>query len=362
MEEKNLRSDEPRQAAEEQTNLAEVQRYMDVTGAHLNRIKGRIREPVLGNLKRLKEVFKSAGLVASFAKADQGHEIVYGESRTLKPPKRWVNLVLFLATILTTLFVGSFQMGHNPIENPFALLYGFPFSLSIILILGSHELGHYFAARRLGVDVTLPYFLPVPHPMTGTMGAFIKIRSPVPSKGALVKVGVAGPLVGFLVALPVTIIGLSLSRVVTADAAARGIQLGSPLVFWLLSRLVVGETPAGADLMLHPVAFAGWLGCFVTALNLLPVGQLDGGHIVYAVAGRFRKVLNWVVIGILVLMGFFWLGWPFWAILISVFGLRHPRPLDDITPLSRTEKILAAAGLVILILTFTPMPFGAIRV
>lgn len=338
-----------------------IERFMQVSWVRLNRIRGRIVEPVQENIARLRALFESRGLLAYFSKREGEHEIMYGQARTLKPARRWVNLVLFLATILSTLLVGSLQMGHNPFRNPLELLYGVPFSISIILILGSHELAHYVTARRMGVDATLPYFLPVPHPMTGTMGAFIRIRSAVPSRGALVRVGAAGPLVGFLAAIPVTLVGLSQSTVVTVERAGRGLQLGSPLVFDLLSRLWFGRLAPGQDVMLHPVAFAGWLGFFVTALNLLPAGQLDGGHIVYALLGRFRKYSNWVVIGILLLMGFFWLGWPFWAVLISVFGLRHPQPLDDITPLNRREKLLAIAALVVFAVSFTPAPFGPFR-
>lgn len=346
---------------ERQLNLVEVARHMDVSSTEGNRIYGRIHEPVPESIVELKKAFAGYGLIAYFSRHKDGHEIVYGEAPRLKQPRRWVNLVLFLATVLTTLLVGAFQMGKNPFVNPLDLYHGIPFSLSILLILGSHELGHYFTARRLGVDATLPYFLPVPHPMTGTMGAFIKMRSAVPNKGALVRVGVAGPLVGFIVAVPVTIVGLYLSETVSLAGAEGGIQLGSSLLFGFLSWLRFGSLPEGVDVMLHPVAFAGWLGFFVTALNLLPAGQLDGGHIVYAVAGRYRKVLNWVVIGALLLMGFFWLGWPFWAVLIALFGLRHPRPLDSITPMSRTEKALAVVGLVILVLTFMPAPFGQVR-
>ncbi|OYD14939.1 hypothetical protein CH330_07060 [candidate division WOR-3 bacterium JGI_Cruoil_03_51_56] len=353
-------SEEPQAPLARRPDLPEVERYMDVTEAHLNHIAGKIREPVSENLNALKRLFTSAGMTAYFIKTKNGHEITYGYAPHLKPPRRWINLVLFLATIVTTLLVGAFQMRHNPLSNPLELVYGIPFSLSILLILGSHELGHYFAARRLGVDATLPYFLPVPHPMTGTMGAFIKIRSPVPTKSALVRVGVSGPLIGFIVAIPVTIIGLAMSGTgVVAEAG--GIQLGSSLIFRLLSYLRFGSLPEGIDVILHPVAFAGWLGFFVTALNLLPVGQLDGGHVAYAVFGRFCKPFNLAVLGVMVLMGFFWAGWPFWAVLILILGLRHPRPLDDITVLSRTDKILAVAGLVVLILTFIPAPFGAGR-
>ena len=346
---------------ENRPDLSEVGRHMQVSWLRFNKIRGRIFEPVSENIARLKEVFGRHGLVAYFSRQEGEHEIVYGYQPRPRPAKRWVNLVLFLATILSTLLVGSLQMGHDPLHNPVEILYGYPFSLAILLILGSHELGHYAAARRLGVDATLPYFLPVPHPLTGTMGAFIRMRSPVPSRGALVRVGVAGPLIGFLFALPVTIIGLSQSQVVSIEASSVGLQLGTPLVFGLLLRLWFGELGPGQDVILHPVAFAGWLGFFVTALNLLPAGQLDGGHVVYAVLGKFNRYSNWAVIGILLLMGYFWLGWPFWAVLISVFGLRHPSPLDDITPLGRTDKVLAATALVVLVLSFTPSPFGAAR-
>ena len=342
-------------------DLSRVAMFMDVTETGPHRVRGRIREPVGENIDNLRRLFTTAGLLVYFDRHKDGHELLFGAGPNLKPPRRWVNLVLFLATILTTLFVGAFQMGHNPLANPLEIVYGLPFSFSILLILGSHELGHYFTARRLGVDATLPYFLPVPHPMTGTMGAFIRLRSPVPNKGALIRVGMSGPLVGFIVAIPVTIIGLALSDTVAIGEQTGGIQLGSSLIFHLLSVLRFGSLPEGVDVMLHPVAFAGWLGFFITALNLLPAGQLDGGHVVYAVSGRYRTAINWIVIAALIGMGWFWLGWPFWAVMITIFGLRHPRPLDSVTPLSRTDRILALVALLILILTFVPAPFGAVR-
>jgi membrane-associated protease RseP (regulator of RpoE activity) len=196
--------------------------------------------------------------------------------------------------------------------------------------------------------------------MTGTMGAFIRINSPVPTKSALVRVGISGPLVGFLVALPVCFIGLLLSKPVEVSAS-EGIQLGSPLIFWLISELLHRNLGPGRDLLLHPVAFAGWLGLFVTALNLLPIGQLDGGHVAYAVFGRRWTKLSWIVIGALVLMGFFWLGWPFWAMVATLLGLKHPPPLDDLTPLSPVDWRLVAVAVLIMILTFSPAPFGSVR-
>ncbi|MFO7675623.1 MAG: site-2 protease family protein [bacterium] len=341
---------------------AGLERHFGLAGIHGNTLLGRIREPLRENVAALRRLFAARGQLAWFSPEEEGHSIVCGPAPELRPARRWVNLLLFGLTVLSTLFVGALQMGRNPVTNPLELVHGVPFSLAIILILGSHELGHYFIARRLGVDATLPYFLPVPHPMTGTMGAFIRMRSPVPDRAALVRVGVAGPLVGFLVAIPVTVIGLALSQVVETGPDIPGISLGSSLVFRLLSWLRFGNLPEGKDVMLHPVAFAGWLGFFVTALNLLPAGQLDGGHIAYAVAGRFRRAVGWAVIAVLLGLGFLWLGWPFWAVMIALFGLRHPRPLDEVTPLERADWLLAGAALVLLVLTFIPAPFGPVRV
>jgi membrane-associated protease RseP (regulator of RpoE activity) len=342
-------------------SLDELSRYMQIEGIRGNRITGRIHDPLPENLAGLKEVFRAAGNIAYFERTPDGHAITYGYA----PPKRkrrlWVNVLLFVLTIGTTLLVGSVNQGGDPFKHPLdLLLLGWPFSLSIILVLGSHELAHFLTARRLGVDATLPYFLPVPHPMTGTMGAFIRINSPVPTKSALVRVGISGPLVGFLVALPVCLIGLLLSRPVDV-VASKGIQLGSPLIFWAISELLHPNLGPGKDLMLHPAAFAGWLGLFVTALNLLPIGQLDGGHVAYAVFGKRWQKLSWIVIAVLALMGFFWLGWTFWAVLVVVLGLRHPPPLDDLTPLNKADWRLVAVAVLIIVLTLTPAPFGPVR-
>ncbi|MEO0115601.1 MAG: site-2 protease family protein [candidate division WOR-3 bacterium] len=267
-----------------------------------------------------------------------------------------VNIILFLATIITTLFVGSINHGGNPFVRLADLILGVPFSLSIILILGSHELGHYIVARRQGVDASLPYFLPIPHPLVGTMGAFIRIKSSIPNRNALVKVGIAGPLVGFAVCLPVTILGLKLSTIKAVGDTKDSIALGSSLLFHILSKLFFRYVPDGYDIMLHPIAFAGWLGFFVTALNLIPVGQLDGGHIAYAVLGRLRKIITIIVIATMLLLGLLWPGWYFWAMVAILFGLHHPKPVDDSTPLGTKEKVLAIIALLILILTFIPVP------
>jgi membrane-associated protease RseP (regulator of RpoE activity) len=355
-----MSTDESASAEARPFTTDQLSRYMRVEGIAGNRITGSIHDPVEENLAALKTVFKAAGALAYFERTPDGHAVTYGYAKPKRRRCLWVNVVLFVLTIGTTLLVGSVNQGGNPFQRPLDLLLGWPFSLSIILVLGSHELAHFLTARRLGVDATPPYFLPVPHPMTGTMGAFIRIDSPVPTKSALVRVGVSGPLVGFLVALPVSFIGLLLSKPVDVDVS-KGIQLGSPLVFWLISELLHPNLGPGKDLLLHPVAFAGWLGLFVTALNLLPIGQLDGGHVAYAVFGKRWQKLSWLVIAALALMGFFWLGWPFWAMLAIVLGLRHPPPLDDVTPLDKVDWRLVAVAVLIIVLTLTPAPFGSVR-
>ncbi len=339
--------------------LSAVSRYMKVEAIRGNKIWGKIYDPVPENMNELKRCFAQNGATVFFEKQGDGHLLTYGYYPQGKPVKLWVNLLLLVATILTTLFVGALHAGKDPFSDFRNIISGIPFSIGIIMILGSHELAHYLVARHYGVDVTPPYFLPVPHPMTGTMGAFIKIRSPVPSKTALVRVGVAGPLTGFLVAIPVTIIGLALSKVRLIPSDIPLLRLGSPLIFELISKVLHGAPPPGFDILLHPLAFAGWLGMFVTALNLLPVGQLDGGHIAYAVLGKRYRIFSVVVIVGLLGLGIFWMGWPFWAFIATILGLRHPPPLDNITPLDKVDFLLVLLALIILIVTFTPVPFPA---
>ena len=338
--------------------VSDLNQFIAIETVSANLITGKIYEPLAKNVEAIKEYFDQRSYTALFEKQGGNHLIRFGTAmtQTTRKPKPIINIILLVATIFTTLLVGSFNNGGNPLANIKDLILGIPFSLSIILILGSHELGHYLVARRQGVDATLPYFLPVPHPLVGTMGAFIRIKSIIPNRGALVKVGVAGPLVGFLVALPVTILGLRFSILQAVSETKGGISLGSSILFHFLSKIFFGNIPEGYDIMLHPVAFAGWLGFFVTALNLIPVGQLDGGHIAYAVFGKYRKIVTIIVIALMIVLGLLWPGWFFWAVLAIVLGLRHPKPQDDITPLGTKEKILALIGLLILILTFMPVP------
>ncbi|RME63046.1 MAG: site-2 protease family protein, partial [Nitrospirae bacterium] len=193
-------------------------------------------------------------------------------------------LVLFCLTVLSTLFAGALQKGLNPISDVKNLLAGVPFSLSLMSILLAHEFAHFFASKFNRVEATLPHFIPVPS-IIGTFGAFIKMKSPIVTRKALVEIGASGPLAGFVVALFVSAYGLSLSEVVAVKDTGAGLVLGDSIVFKGLSWLILGNIPEGKDVLLHPVAFAGWIGMFVTAMNLLPIGQLDGGHIAYALLG-----------------------------------------------------------------------------
>ncbi|MBI3989680.1 MAG: site-2 protease family protein [candidate division NC10 bacterium] len=276
-----------------------------------------------------------------------------------KAAKPWVNLVLLGATLLTTLSVGAANEGADIFSNPSGLLVGFPFALSLLLILGIHELGHYFTARYYGVEVTLPYFIPAPIGL-GTFGAFIKMKSPVTDRKALFDVGLAGPLAGLVIALPVLIIGLKFSEIITASPPGQiGILLGSPLLFSFLQWLTLGSLPENVDVLLHPVAFAGWIGLFVTALNLLPIGQLDGGHVSYALLGRHhREVAIATLLGLAIMGILAWPGWLFWAGLALVLGLKHPPPLNDVTPLDRRRRVVGVLAFFLLLSLITPAPFS----
>lgn len=282
--------------------------------------------------------------------------------------------VLFALTFATTLWAGNVMAHGIPPErldlwlallrqDPAALLAGLTFSLPLLAILGVHEAGHYLAARRNGISVTPPYFIPfLPDPpLPGTMGAIIRLRSAFPDRNALMDVGAAGPLCGALVAVPVLVFGLSLSRVAPLAGAGPRVELGGSLLLAGLERLVVGPLPAGHDVFLHPAALAGWLGLFITALNLIPSGQLDGGHVAYALFGdRYEEPARLVPYALL-LLGLLWPGWFLWAALLFVLGTRHPRPVFPEVPLSPGRRRLGAAAALLFVLCFTPSPISFVR-
>jgi membrane-associated protease RseP (regulator of RpoE activity) len=296
----------------------------------------------------------------------------------------WVHLALLLATILTTLVVGARMefnfLHHLPVfytgEDSLAifpviwafqghLALGVPFSFTLMLILLAHEMGHYVYCRRYRVWATLPFFIPFPT-LIGTLGAFIRIRSPIRSRGALFDIGIAGPIAGFVVALVILFLSLGLSQPMMPGLAAAGdIQLGFPLIFYGMHSLLVGMGLAhGAAALplthayLHPVAVAAWVGMFATALNLLPGGQLDGGHIVFALAPRAHRWVSRVTILALIPMAvYLWSGWALWAVLLGLSGMRHPQ-VPGWPGVDGQRRWLAVVGLLMLILTLAPAPFA----
>lgn len=270
----------------------------------------------------------------------------------------WVNLVLFVLTLMSTVAAGAMQAGVDPIADPAGLAEGLPFALTLMTILLCHEFGHYFASRHHHTDATLPYFIPAPS-IIGTFGAFIKMTSPIRTRRALIDIGASGPIIGFVVAVAATVVGLSMSEFMLLPPDTEGmLGLGDSILFSWLADVIVGTPPEGMDILLHPMAFAGWIGLFVTSLNLIPIGQLDGGHILYAVLGPLHRPISRVLVLCLALVGaFFWQGWLLWAVLMLVLGLRHPPVLFWEAPLDPARRKVALASLVIFILTFSPEPF-----
>lgn len=269
-----------------------------------------------------------------------------------------INILLFLATIITTLGAGTWLRGGNPFQGLSDLHLGIPFSFTLMSILLTHELAHYFTSLHHKVKTSLPYFIPAPT-LLGTFGAVIKMKSPMPNRNALFDVGISGPLAGFVLSLVAVIVGLNLSPMVS-DVPKGTLSLGTSILFQLITYLIKGPLPQGYSIMLHPIAFAGWIGLLITAINLLPAGQLDGGHIAYSFLGQRHSFLARLMFFIMLGLSLLWIGWLLWAFLILIFGLKHPPPLNDIAPLDKKREILVFVALAILILTFVPIPLGHI--
>ncbi len=282
----------------------------------------------------------------------------------------WLHVLLFALTVASTTIVGATWYasflddfrGSISLPMPFAalLLRGFWYSGTILAILGCHELGHYFACRYYNVDASLPFFIPVPILLTGTMGAFIRIREPIPEKRMLFDIGIAGPIAGFVVAVPALFVGIAMSHVAKLPDSFTGYELGEPLLFKLASWLLWGSTPDGYSLNLHPIAFAAWFGLLATALNLFPIGQLDGGHISYAVLGPRSTYVTFATVAGTIGLASFASSWIVWTTLtiamLIVFGPRHPRVPDEHVPLDGTRRLLALFALAMFVLCFTPAP------
>ena len=288
------------------------------------------------------------------------------------PERVWRHALLFGLTVVTTTLVGalhyfSFSQGFNAnavvlpdFASPSFYLHGFWYSLTILSILGCHELGHYYACRYYRVDASLPFFLPAPLPLTGTLGAFIRIRARIPDKIALFDIGLSGPIAGFVIAVPALLIGLGLSVVERVPADFTGVELGEPLLFRGAAWLIWGTLPDGMSINMHPMAFAAWFGLLATALNLFPIGQLDGGHVAYAVLGSRSTLVTLFTIALAIGLTFVSSSWIVWTVLMVVMlmaiGPRHPPTLDDTTPVGPARVALAIFGLIMLIVCFTPAP------
>jgi membrane-associated protease RseP (regulator of RpoE activity) len=293
-----------------------------------------------------------------------------------RPPERRtrslvIALTLFAVTIVSTLAAGVqfstayaenrmpafddfFHVYFLALRNPRLLLIGLPFAITLMGILLAHELGHFFACRYYRMSASFPYFIPAPT-LFGTLGAFIRIRSAIANRRALFDVGISGPVVGFVFAVPALAVAILHSKIVPGVDAAAQVTFGVPLAMKLLMSLLLPGVAAG-DLLLNPVGRAAWVGLFVTSLNLLPAGQLDGGHILYSLASGFHKRATLIVAIALIPLAFFWLGWILWVVLLLAIGFRHPPLLDRWEPLDAKRRVWAAVGLAIFVLSFMPVP------
>ena len=285
----------------------------------------------------------------------------------------WLNVSLFILTVISTFIVGlswsvSFELAEDLValpskainldvwSQPNLLFLAAIYALVLLSILVSHELGHYLTCRHYGLEATLPFFIPAPT-LVGTLGAFIRIRSPITRKSHLFDIGIAGPLTGFFLSLPALIYGLAHSKIVPALPQEGTIYFGEPLLLKGLERLMLGSISDRYDLVLHPIGFAGWVGVLITAFNLFPVGQLDGGHLAYALLGRRSRQLSQLVLALFFVMGIFlWVGWIVWAALILVLGLKHPQVADEGERLSSGRQALGWLALAIFLLSFIPDP------
>ncbi len=303
----------------------------------------------------------------------------YPELTIPQPPtgpsrREWfISALLFILTFISTTFagvlymredIGFFSLFFYALANPGILLYGLPFSFTFIIILLAHELGHFVACRYYKIRCTPPYFLPLPISIAGTLGAFIRIKSPFQNKRALFDVGVAGPIAGFVFVIPALFVGISHSYLIAKGSVTGGYSIGEPMIFRLVGRLLLGYAPERQDMMAHPIAMAAWFGLLATSLNLFPIWQLDGGHIAYAILGRkLQKKLS--VAATVALIAISFLGWPIpsylvFGVLLLVFGLRvsffHPATLSDEEEIGPGRIFVGLLALTILILSFTPVP------
>jgi len=344
---------------------------------------------------QIANALKPKGITPLFRSENGKHVVILLDGvNQVTPSNPWINLLMFVLTLISVLFAGALYGYDGPVTGDAMqdilnilrnLDKGLPFAASMLGILLAHEFGHYLAARYHKTAVTLPYFIPFPLSPFGTMGAFIQLKDPPRNKRILLDIGVAGPLAGLVVAIPILFIGLMTSEVqplpiefppgqafegnsilyltikyiVTGKWLPEPVTFGNlnPFAYWVRYFFTGLPLPnGGIDVTVNSVAWAGWAGLLVTALNLIPAGQLDGGHLIYVLLGKRARRLLPIILGVLILMGLAWSGWWLWAVLIFFMGRRHAEPLDQITPLDSTRRAIAILGIIIFILVFTPVP------
>lgn len=379
--------------------VARVLRVEDVTslnpqqgGPHgfLTRYRGRLLDEDSASAYDVLAGSLAPYRISPYFRLEDGRHVIYLAPRQAdaRPEKVSTNIILFILTVLSVMMAGAQVEGPIPQDFLGQLLLiarnifsGWPFALSLLGILLAHELGHYFMSRYHKTPATLPYFIPFPFSPLGTMGAAILMRGAPKNKRILFDIGVAGPIAGLIVAIPVLLYGLSLSTLGTIEPNPNGFLEGNSLIYLLSKFIVFGQllpAPAapqgilywlqyfftgrpipfgGLDVFIHNVAFAGWAGILVTALNLIPAGTLDGGHVVYALFGEKAKKAFPFIVGLLLALGIFWSGWWLWAALLFWLGRVNAQPMDQITELDPKRKAVAYAMIVVFILAFTPVPF-----
>jgi membrane-associated protease RseP (regulator of RpoE activity) len=330
---------------------------------------GRLRLPPAAALGVLRERLAVHGYTP-FLKEEGGSTWLYvlPRAEVMDRPNPWINLALFLGTVLTTLLAGAWPMSGVSLgallADPIRLLEGAPFAASLLSILVVHEFGHYTFGRRHGMPISLPYFIPAPPPIfpVGTLGAVIRLRGPARDRRALFDMAVAGPLAGLALALPILAYGFSRAVVMPKERLlGGGLELGESLLLRAVQWAVLGPVPDSHVVVLDSVGVAAWFGLFVTALNLIPAGQLDGGHLVYALFGPRHRLISKLTVGGLIGLGVISgsLTWLVWALLITaVMGFQHAPPMDDVTPLDPGRRALGLFALALLVVLLPPVPIA----
>ena len=331
------------------------------------RFTGRLRVDSEKAYAHVDQVFARLDHQTLLTTDEQGHHVFMAFKGRVRPVPRpvWINGVLLILTVLSLLYVGALQEAAMEDASGLSLSSiwrGWPYALSVLAILGTHELGHYFAARYHHVAVTLPYFIPLPFGFFGTLGAFIQMREPVRNRKILFDIGVAGPLAGFVLAVPILLIGLATSHIEPLPNETYILE-GNSLLYALAKFVVFGKfLPNGhEDVFINQVAKAGWTGLFITGLNLIPIGQLDGGHVVSTLLGQRAQKLYLPIVGVFLLLSFFNTMWLLWTLLLFFLGRLYAMPLDTVTRLDPRRRWLAYAALLIFVLVFVPNPLQIVE-